>query len=118
MFLSETAQVLIVLASLSGGSERMITDLPVVCDFPKVFPDDISDLPPEREVEFFIDLVPGTTPVSMDPYRMFSSDLSELKEQLEELLEKKFIWTSVLLWGVLMLLVKKEDGSMRLCIDY
>ncbi|MCH90079.1 gag-pol polyprotein, partial [Trifolium medium] len=77
-----------------------------------------SDVPPEREVEFTIDLVPGTSPVSMAPYRMSASELGELKKQLEELLEKKFIRPSVSPWGAPVLLVKKKEGSMRLCIDY
>ena len=86
--------------------------------FPEVFPDDINDLPPEREVEFNIDLIPGTRPVSMTPYRMSPAELAELKKQLEDLLDKKFIRSSVPPWGALVLLVKKKDGSMRLCMDY
>ncbi|GAU41957.1 hypothetical protein TSUD_135710 [Trifolium subterraneum] len=70
------------------------------------------------EVEFSIDLVPGTSPISMAPYRMSASELNELKKQLEELLEKKFIRPSVSPWGAPVLLVKKKEGSMRLCIDY
>ncbi|MCI69804.1 RNA-directed DNA polymerase (Reverse transcriptase), partial [Trifolium medium] len=69
-------------------------------------------------VEFTIDLVPGTSPISMAPYRMSTSELKELKKQLEDLLEKKFIRPSVSPWGAPMLLVKKKDGSMRLRIDY
>lgn len=64
-------------------------------EFPKVFPDDITDLLPEREVEFAIDLVPGTSPISIVPYRMSASELCELKKQLEDLLEKQFIRLSV-----------------------
>jgi len=75
-------------------------------------------VPPEREVQFSIDLVPGTKPVSMAPYRMSASELAELKKQLEDLLDKKFVRPSVSPWGVPVLLVKKKDGSMRLCIDY
>ncbi|RHN78856.1 putative nucleotidyltransferase, Ribonuclease H [Medicago truncatula] len=78
----------------------------------------IPDVPPEREVEFSIDLVPGTKLVSMAPYRMSASELSELKKQLEDLLEKKFVRPSVSPWGAPVLLVKKKDDSMRLCIDY
>ncbi|MCI57297.1 cellular nucleic acid-binding protein [Trifolium medium] len=70
-------------------------ELPVVCEFLDVFPEDVSDVPPEREVEFTIDLVPGTSPISMAPYQMSASELNELKKQLEELLEKKFIRPSV-----------------------
>ncbi|MCI53339.1 RNA-directed DNA polymerase (Reverse transcriptase), partial [Trifolium medium] len=81
-------------------------------------PGDVSDVPPEREVEFSIDLVPSTSPISMAPYQMPASELKELKKQLEELLEKKFIRPSVSPWGAPVLLVKKKDGSMRLCVDY
>ncbi|GAU34562.1 hypothetical protein TSUD_29080 [Trifolium subterraneum] len=101
---------------LEGGVK--LKEIPVVSEFSDVFPEDISDLPPEREVEFSIDLVPGTSPISMAPYRMSASELNELKKQLEELLEKKFIRPSVSPWGAPVLLVKKKEGSMRLCIDY
>ncbi|GKV34371.1 hypothetical protein SLEP1_g42748 [Rubroshorea leprosula] len=95
-----------------------LEDIPVVREFPDVFPEDLPGLPPDREVEFAIDLVPGTGPVSKAPYRMAPAELKELKVQLEELLEKGFIRPSVSPWGAPMLFVKKKDGSMRLCIDY
>lgn len=98
MSLSESAKVLMVFTSLSGVSERMITDLPFVCEFPKVFPNDINDFPPEREVEFVIDLVPSVSVVPMAPYKMSALELSELKKQLEDLLENKFVRSSVSLW--------------------
>ena len=79
----------------------MIDRLPVVNEFPEVFPDEIPDVPPEREVEFSINLVPGTKPVSMAPYRMSASELAKLKKQLEELLDKKFVRPSVSPWGAL-----------------
>src|SRR4030067_2410880 len=106
------------MALLSVENQEKIDKLPVVCDFPEVFPDEIPDVPPEREVEFSIDLVPGTKPVSMAPYRMSASVLAELKKQLEDLLDKKFVRPSVSPWGAHVLLVKKKDGSMRLCVDY
>ena len=106
------------LAKLDLGEKKAMVELPIVCDFPEVFPEDVSDLPPEREVEFSIDLVPGASPVSMSPYRMSASELKELKSQLEDLLEKKFIRPSVSPWGAPVLLVKKKEGSMRLCVDY
>lgn len=80
--------------------------------------DDISEFPPEREVKFDIDLVPGTSHMSMTPYIMSASELSELKKLLEDLLEKKFVRSSVSPWGEPVLLAKKKDGSMRLCVDY
>jgi len=105
-------------ASLKESSEKGIGDLPVVQEFPEVFPENITELLPEREVEFAIDLVPGTSPISIAPYRMSASKLGELKKQLEKLLEKQFIRPSVSLWRNPVLLVTKKDGSMRLCVDY
>jgi hypothetical protein len=90
----------------------------VVREFPDVFPEDVTSLPPEREVEFSIDLVPGTAPISVSPYRMAPLELRELKGQLEELMAKHFVRPSVSPWGAPVLLVKKKDGGMRLCIDY
>jgi hypothetical protein len=116
--LEERAEMFALFASLKMEGKSKVSELPVVCEFPDVFPEDVSELPPEREVEFTIDLIPGTSPVSMAPYRMSASELSELKKQLEELIEKKFIRPSVSPWGAPVLLVKKKDGSMRLCIDY
>jgi len=105
-------------ASLKESREKGVGDLPVVQEFAEVFLDDIIDLPPKREVEFAIDLVPGTSPISIAPYQMSASELGELKKQLEELLEKQFIRPSFSPWGAAVLLVKKKDGSMRLCVDY
>ena len=75
-------------------------------------------MPLEREVEFAIDLVPRTSPISIAPNRMSASELSELKKQLKELLEKQFIRSIISRGGALVLLVKKKDCSMRLCVDY
>ncbi|MCI48636.1 cellular nucleic acid-binding protein, partial [Trifolium medium] len=75
-------------ASLIMEEKSEVDLLLVVCEFPDVFPEDISDLPPEREVEFSIDVLPGTSPISMASYRMSANELEKLKEQLEELLEK------------------------------
>ena len=83
-----------------------------------MFPGNIIDLPPKREVEFAIDLVPGTSPILIAPYRMSASELRELKKQLEEFLEKQFIRPSVSPKGAHVLLVKKKDGSLRLSVDY
>ncbi|GAU32901.1 hypothetical protein TSUD_393220 [Trifolium subterraneum] len=116
--LNDHGELFMVFGSLKLEGGIKLEELPVVREFSDVFPEDISDLPPEREVEFGINLVPGTSPISMAPYRMSASELNELKKQLEELLEKKFIRPSVSPWGALVLLVKKKEGSMRLCIDY
>ena len=88
------------------------------CEWLITFPKDISGLRPEREIEFSIDLVPGAGPISIAPYRMSPIELAELKKQLEELLDKQFIRPSVSSWGAPVLLVKKKDGFMRLCVDY
>ncbi|KAA0065937.1 ty3-gypsy retrotransposon protein [Cucumis melo var. makuwa] len=90
---------------------------PVVKDYPDVFPEELPGLPPHREVEFAIELEPGTVPISRAPYRMAPTELKELKVQLQELLDKGFIRPSVSPWGAPVLFVKKKDGSMRLCID-
>nr|KYP50860.1 Retrotransposable element Tf2 [Cajanus cajan] len=116
--LQEDAQVYMLLASLNSESNVLVNELPVVCDFSDVFSDDMSSLPPRREVEFSIDLVPGTGPISIAPYRMSPVELVELKKQIEDLLEKGFVRPSVSPWGAPVLLVKKKDGSMRLCVDY
>jgi hypothetical protein len=102
------ASVFMMFASLKERSEKGVVDLPVVQEFREVFPDDITELPPEREVELAIDLELGTSPISIAPYRMSASELGELKNQLEELLEKQFIRPSVSLWGAHVLLVKKN----------
>ena len=91
-----------------------LEDIPIV----KEFPNDISGLPPDREVEFTIDLIPGTEPISIPPYRMSPIELRELKAQLEKLLSKGFIRPSISPWEALIIFVKKKDGSLRLCIDY
>ena len=83
------------MAYLSIESQAVIDELKLVCDFSEVFPDDISYVSPKREVDFSIDLVPGTKPISMAPYRMSASELEELMKQLEDLLEKKFLRPSV-----------------------
>lgn len=95
-----------------------IADVDVVNEFPDVFPEDLPGLPPDREVEFYIDLVPGATPVAKAPYRLAPSEMKELMSQLQELLDKGFIRPSSSPWGAPILFVKKKDGSMRMCIDY
>ena len=102
----------------TGKEGTMVDEILVVREFPDVFLDDIAGLPPDREIEFTIDLIPGTKPISIPPYRMDSVELRELKAQLEELLSKGFIRLSISPWGAPVLFVKKKDGSLRLCIDY
>lgn len=106
--MKDGAQVFVMLDSLEAGGKGIICDLPAVCEFLELLPKDISDLPPKREVEYSIDLVPGTSMVSMTPYRMSASELGELKKQLEDLLKRKFVRLSVSPWGAPMFLVKKK----------
>ncbi|GJR66765.1 reverse transcriptase domain-containing protein [Tanacetum coccineum] len=89
-----------------------------IIDFPEVFPEDLPGLPPTRQVEFQIDLVPGAAPVARAPYRLAPSEMKELSEQLKELSDKGFIRPSSSPWGAPVLFVKKKDGSFRMCIDY
>ncbi|KAG8474912.1 hypothetical protein CXB51_031631 [Gossypium anomalum] len=98
--------------------EKKVESVPVVCEFADVFPEELPGLPPVREVEFGIDLILGTAPISIAPYRMAPAELKELKSQLQELTDKGFVRPSFSPWGAPVLFVKKKDGSMRLCVDY
>ncbi|GKC78959.1 putative reverse transcriptase domain-containing protein [Tanacetum coccineum] len=100
------------------SKEKRMEDVPVIRDFPEVFPEELPGLPPPRQVEFRIDLVPGAAPVARAPYRLAPSEMKELSVQLQELLEKGFIRPSSSPWGAPVLFVKKKDGSFRMCIDY
>ncbi|KAA3466629.1 DNA/RNA polymerases superfamily protein [Gossypium australe] len=99
-------------------SEVKIEAVPVVCEYLNVFSEELPGLPPIREVEFGIELVPGTTPISVTPYSMAPLELKELKVQLQELTDKGFARPSYSPWGAAVVFVKKKDGSLRLCIDY
>ncbi|GJY95214.1 putative reverse transcriptase domain-containing protein [Tanacetum coccineum] len=98
--------------------ETRLEDMPIIHNFPEVFPEELPRLLPPRQVEFRIDLVPGAAPVARAPYRLASSEMRELSIQLKELLEKGFIHPSSSQWGAPVLFVKKKDGSFRMCIDY
>ncbi|XP_072147447.1 uncharacterized protein [Setaria viridis] len=98
--------------------EAQLEDIPIVCEYPDVFPDDLPGMPPDRDIEFAIELQPGTAPISKRPYRMPPAELAELKTQLHELLEKGFIRPSTSPWGCPALFVKKKDESLRICVDY
>lgn len=95
-----------------------IETIPILKEFPDVFPKDLPSIPPEREVELAIDLLTGTTSISKTPYRMASTEMKELKIQLQDLLDKGFIKPNVSPLGAPVLFVKKKDGRTRLCIDY
>ncbi|XP_077222057.1 uncharacterized protein LOC143855887 [Tasmannia lanceolata] len=102
----------------TSKKKMKLEDVPIVQKYVDVFPDDLPGAPPNRELEFSIELVPGANPISKRPYRTAPIELEELKKQLQELLDKGFIRPSVSPWGAPVLFVKKKDGSMRLCIDY
>ena len=87
-------------------------------EFRDVFLDEIPGLPLKRDIDFTIELVPGAAPVSKTPYRMSTPEMLELKMQLQELLEKKYIQPGVSPWGAPVLFVKKKDGTLKLCIVY
>ncbi|KAH0765510.1 hypothetical protein KY285_001381 [Solanum tuberosum] len=95
-----------------------IESIHVVSEFSEVFPNDLPGIPPDRNIDFCIDLEPGTRPISIPPYRMAPAELRELKAQIQELLDKGFIRPSASPWGAPVLFVKKKNGSMRMCIDY
>nr|GEX06793.1 putative reverse transcriptase domain-containing protein [Tanacetum cinerariifolium] len=99
-------------------NEPKLSDIPIVCDFEDVFPDDFLGLQPQRKVKFRIDLIPKATPVARSPYRLAPSEMQKLFEQLQELQDKGFIWPSHSPLGAPVLFVKKKDGSFCMCIDY
>nr|GFD13802.1 putative reverse transcriptase domain-containing protein [Tanacetum cinerariifolium] len=102
-----------------GKSEKKrLENLPIVRDFPEVFPKDLTGLPPTRQVVFQIDLIPGAAPVARAPYQLAPPEMKELSEQLKELSDKGFIRPSSSSWGAPVLFVKKKDGSFRMYIDY
>ncbi|GKA42858.1 putative reverse transcriptase domain-containing protein, partial [Tanacetum coccineum] len=100
------------------SKEKRPNDVPIVQDFPKVFPKDFPGIPPTRQVEFQIDLIPGAAPIARATYRLAPSEMKELSDQLKELSNKGFIRPSSLPWGAPVLFVKKKDGSFWMCIDY
>jgi hypothetical protein len=90
----------------------------LVSEFQDVFPEDLPGMPPKRKVEFVIELIPSTAPVSKRAYRMSGPELVELKKQIDELLEKGYIRPSTSPWAAPMLFVEKKDGTKRMYIDY
>ena len=93
-------------------------DVPIVRDYPDVFPKDFPRVPPERQVEFRNNLVPGAAPITKAPNRLAPPEKQELSTQLQGLLDKGFIRPTCSPWGAPILFVKKKDGSHRMCIDY
>ncbi|GJR50191.1 hypothetical protein Tco_1400712 [Tanacetum coccineum] len=98
--------------------EQRLEDVPIVRDFPEVFLEDLLGLPPTRQVEFQIDLVPGVAPVARSPNKLAPLEMQELFNQLQELSDKGFIRPSFSPWGAPVSLVKNKDGSFRMCINY
>ncbi|XP_071926115.1 uncharacterized protein [Coffea arabica] len=111
-FLSRGARGYLAFLINTPGEKTKLEDMPVISEYPDVFPEELESLPPEREIEFKVDLVPGTTPISKTPYRMAPAELKELKVQLQDLLERVFIHESESPWGAPVLFVKKKDGSL------
>jgi hypothetical protein len=97
---------------------KALADIPIVGEFPNVFPDNLPGLPPNQDVEFKIELLPGTAPICRRPYRMPPNELAKLKVQLNELLKKGLIHPSSSPWGCLAIFVKKKDQSLQMCVDY
>jgi hypothetical protein len=97
---------------------KTVKEVPVVNEYPDVFPEELPGMPSDRDVEFVIDLLPSIGPIAKRPYRMSVDELEELKKQLKELSDKGYIRPSASPWGSPILFVKKKDGSMRMCIDY
>ncbi|KAA3463644.1 DNA/RNA polymerases superfamily protein [Gossypium australe] len=100
------------------AKESTVGNVRTVKEYADVFPKELPGLPPDLEVKFGIDLLPGTAPVSIAPYRMAPKELMKLKAQIQELLDRGFIRPSVSPWGAPVLFVKKKDGTMRMCTDY
>jgi hypothetical protein len=114
-FLDKAASNRIVLNHLDAISTL---DIRSVSEFLDVFPEELPGMPPDREIGFVIELVPGTTPIFRRPYRMAANQLAELKEQLQELLDKGYIIPSASPWGAPIIFVPKKDGTQRMCMDY
>ena len=102
----------------SKGGQVDVEKIPVVREFPDVFPEELLGIPFEKEVDLAIEIIPGTVPMSRELYRMAPTELKELKSQLQEILDKGFIQPSVSPWGAPILFVKKKDVTLRMCIDY
>jgi hypothetical protein len=105
----------VVLNKLDAASTM---DVRTVSKFLDVFPEELPGMPPDREIEFVIELVPVTAPIFKRPYIMAANQLAELKEQLQELLDKGYIHPSASPWGAPVIFVPKKDGTQRMCVDY
>jgi hypothetical protein len=104
-------------AKVNQLNASQVSEVLVVNEFSDVFPDVLPGMPPNRDIEFVIELKPGTSPIYKTPYRMATPGLAELKEHIKELLEKGFIRPSSSPWGAPVIFVLKKDGTQRLCMD-
>jgi hypothetical protein len=104
--------------SVNGKEANLIEDIRIVSEFPDVFPEELLGMPPEHKVEFAIELISGTAPISKRAYRVSGTELVDLKKQIDELLEKGYIRLSTSPWVAPVLFVEKKDGTKRMCIDY
>jgi hypothetical protein len=104
--------------SIDDKEANLIEDIRIVSEFPNMFPEELPGLPPERKVEFAIELILGTAPISKRAYRVSGPELMELKKQIDELLEKGYIKPCTLPWVAPVLFVEKKDGTKRMRIDY
>jgi hypothetical protein len=95
-----------------------LNEIRVVQEYPDVFPEDLPGMPTDRDIEFIIELLPRTPPISKRPYRMPVNELVELKKQIAELQSKGFIHPSSSPWGAPVLFVEKKDGTQQMCVDY
>jgi hypothetical protein len=104
--------------SVDDKESNPIEAIRIVSEFLDVFPEELPGMPPERKVEFAIELIPGTSPISKRAYRVSEPELVELKKQIDELLEKGYIRLSTSPWAAPVLFMEKKDGTKRMCIDY
>jgi hypothetical protein len=104
--------------SVDDKESNPIEEIRIVLEFPDVFPEELPGMPPKRKVEFAIELILGTAPISKRAYRVSGPELVELKKQIDELLEKGYIRPSTSPWAAPVLFAEKKDGTKRMCIDY
>lgn len=119
-FIRKGSQIYAIQVGYANSKDKTTTleNIPVIQEFADVFPEEILRLPPKRDIDFTIELVLGAAPVSRAPYKMSVPELTELKMQSQELLDKKYIRPSVSPWGAPVLFVKKRDRTLRMCMDY
>jgi hypothetical protein len=113
-----TAKGIVKRAKINQLGANEGSKVPVVNEFPDVYPEELIGMSSDRDIEFVIELKPETAPIYKTPFRMTTPELAELKEHIRELLEKGFIRPSSSPWGALVIFVPKKDGTQRLCMDY